>query len=168
MSSYALMAYSFGLLGFSFVKVLAPGYFARQDTRTPVRISIISLGVNIGLNLAVVAPLVYFKMLPAPHAFLALSTGISACTNSALLFRGLRKRRVLIPGPGWVRLLWRVAIASAAMGAVLAWMAGDMNRWFAMHTWERVSHTLLCCVTGAGVYFVVLYAAGTRAADLRH
>ncbi|HUY83010.1 MAG TPA: murein biosynthesis integral membrane protein MurJ, partial [Steroidobacteraceae bacterium] len=70
MSSFALMAFSFGLLGFSFVKVLAPGYFARQDTRTPVRISLISLAVNVGVNLLVVAPLAYLRVLPAPHAFL--------------------------------------------------------------------------------------------------
>src|SRR5487761_2337094 len=60
MTTYALMAFSLGLLGFSFVKVLAPGYFSRQDTRTPVRTSLISLGVNVGLNLFIVAPLVYF------------------------------------------------------------------------------------------------------------
>ena len=168
MSSYALMAYSFGLLGFSFVKVLAPGYFARQDTRTPVRVSFISLGVNIGLNVLVVAPLVYFNKLPAPHAFLALSTGISACTNSALLYRGLRRAQLLRPGPGWGRLLARVAGASAVMRAVLWWLAGGMSRWFAMHTWDRVLHTTLCVIAGAAVYFAALYAAGTRASDLRH
>jgi putative peptidoglycan lipid II flippase len=168
MSSYALMAYSFGLLGFSFVKVLAPGYFARQDTRTPVRVSFVSLGVNIGLNVLVVAPLVYFKLLPAPHAFLALSTGISACTNSALLYRGLRRTQLLRPGPGWGRLLARVAGACAVMGAALWWLAGDMRRWFAMHTWERVLHTAICVAAGAAVYFAALYAAGARASDLRH
>jgi putative peptidoglycan lipid II flippase len=168
MSSYALMAYSFGLLGFSFVKVLAPGYFARQDTRTPVRVSFISLGVNIGLNLAVVAPLVYFKKLPAPHAFLALSTGISACTNSALLYRGLRKSQVLKPGAGWGRLILRVIAASAVMAVVLWWLAGSMERWFAMRTWQRVAQTSLCVGVGAAVYFIALIAAGTRTADLRH
>jgi putative peptidoglycan lipid II flippase len=168
MSSYALMAYSFGLLGFSFVKVLAPGYFARQDTRTPVRVSFISLGVNIGLNLAVIAPLVYFKKLPAPHAFLALSTGISACTNSALLYRGLRKSQVLKPGAGWGRLIVRVIVASAVMAVVLWWLAGDIDRWFAMRTWQRVAQTGLCVGVGAGVYFAALFAAGTRPADLRH
>jgi len=133
-----------------------------------VRVSIISLGVNIGLNVAVVAPLVYFKKLPAPHAFLALSTGISACTNSALLYLGLRKARVLRPGAGWRRLFARVLAASAVMGAVEWWLAGDMQRWFAMHTFERIEQTAVCVVSGAAVYFIALYAAGTRVADLRH
>jgi putative peptidoglycan lipid II flippase len=167
MSSYALMAYSFGLLGFSFVKMLAPGYFARQDTRTPVRVGFVSLGVNIGLNIAVVAPLVYFKKLPAPHAFLALSTGISACTNAFLLYRGLRKAGILMPKPGWARLLVRVVIASSLMALALWWFAGDLDRWFAMRTWERALQTMVCVVVGIVVYFAALYAAGARAADVR-
>ncbi len=168
MSSYALMAFSFGLLGFSFVKVLAPGYFSRQDTRTPVRISLVSLGLNIGLNLAVVAPLVYFKKLPAPHAFLALSTSIAACANSWLLFRGLRRNGVLRPAPGWRALIARVISASAVMGVVLWWLAGGVGRWLAMHTWQRAAHMLVCVVVGAAVYFGSLLAFGARRADLRH
>ncbi len=168
MSSYALMAYAFGLLGFSFVKVLAPGYFARQDTRTPVRVSIVSLGVNIGLNVAVVAPLAYFKLVPAPHAFLALSTGTSALVNSALLYRGLRRRELLKPSAGWGALLVRVALSSLIMAAVLWWMAGDLSRWFAMHTWQRVLNTSLCVTVGVAVYFVALFAAGMRLRHVRH
>ena len=167
MSSYALMAYSFGLLGFSFVKMLAPGYFARQDTRTPVRVGLVSLGVNIGLNVLIVAPLVYFGVLPAPHAFLALSTGISACTNAFLLYRGLRKAGVLHPGPGWMRLFVRVVGASAVMALVVGWLAGDLAHWFAMPTWQRVVQTLICVAAGVIVYFASLFAAGMRPSDLR-
>jgi putative peptidoglycan lipid II flippase len=167
MSSYALMAYSFGLLGFSFVKMLAPGYFARQDTRTPVRVGFVSLGVNISLNIAVVAPLVYLHRLPAPHAFLALSTGISACTNAFLLHRGLRKAGILVHGPGWIALLVRVSAASALMAVALWWLAGDLEHWFAMRTWERALQTLLCVAAGAAVYFAALFVTGARPADLR-
>ncbi len=167
MSSYALMAYSLGLLGFSFVKVLAPGYFSRQDTRTPVRISLISLGLNIGLNLVSVAPMVYFKKLPAPHAFLALSTSISACTNSILLFRGLRTSGVLRPAPGWRVLILRICGAGAVMGLVLAWLAGPTSRWLAMDSWVRVGHLSECIVAGAVVYFGALFASGARLRDVR-
>ena len=97
MASLALMAYSSGLLGFSLVKVLAPGFFARQDTRTPVRIGIQSLGVNIGLNLAVVLPLALVYDRPGLHALLALNNGIGGY-NSGMLYRGLRRQGV--PGMG--------------------------------------------------------------------
>ncbi len=167
MSSYALMAYSFGLLGFSFVKVLAPGYFARQDTRTPVRVSLFSLGINIGINLAVIAPLVYFKWLPAPHAFLALSTGISACVNSALLYRGLRRARVLTASAGWLALLSRVVVSSALMGALLWWLSGDLIEWVAMSTWERVGRLSALVAAGALVYFIASFATGLRPHHLR-
>jgi putative peptidoglycan lipid II flippase len=75
---------------------------------------------------------------------------------------------VLTPGAGGGRLIARVSVASAIMGGAVWWLAGDMRRWFAMHTWERVAQTGLCVTAGAAVYFAVLYAAGARAADLRH
>ncbi|MBS0399309.1 MAG: murein biosynthesis integral membrane protein MurJ [Proteobacteria bacterium] len=168
MSSYALMAYAFGLMGFSFVKVLAPGYFARQDTRTPVRVGLMSLGVNIGLNLTVVAPLAYFDVVKAPHAMLALSTGIGACVNSILLYRGLRRREVLKPSAGWNALLARALLASLVMAGVLWWLAGDLRGWFAMHTGERVVRTGLLVTAGALVYFAALYASGMRPRHVRH
>ncbi len=167
MSAYALMAFSFGLLGFSFVKVLAPGYFARQDTRTPVRVSLISLGVNIGVNLLVVAPLAYLRLLPAPHAFLAISTSLTGTTNALLLYRGLRRNGVLRPGPGWRRLIARVAAAGAVMGALLVWLAGEPSRWVVMPAWTRVGHLTVCIVAGAAAYFAALLAFGLRRADLR-
>lgn len=168
MTTYALMAFSFGLLGFSFVKVLAPGYFSRQDTRTPVRMSLISLGVNVGLNLLVIAPSVYFRKLPMPHAFLALSTSIAGCTNAVLLYRGLRKNGVLRPTAGWRPLILRVIGAGAAMALVLAWLAGATSRWLAMNNWERALHLAVCVVVGAAVYFGGLFALGARPRDLRH
>ncbi|MDE2306510.1 MAG: murein biosynthesis integral membrane protein MurJ, partial [Gammaproteobacteria bacterium] len=167
MSAYALRAFSIGLLGFSFVKVLAPGYFARQDTRTPVRISLISLGVNIGVNLCVIAPLVYLKVLPVPHAFLAVSTSLAGCTNALLLYRGLRRGGVLRPTPGWPALLGRTIAASAAMALVLAWLAGPTGTWIAMSSWRRVGHLGICVLAGAAVYFAALAALGARPRHLQ-
>lgn len=168
MSSYALMAFSFGLLGFSFVKVLAPGYFARQDTRTPVRTSLISLGVNMGVNLLVIAPLVYFGKLPFPHVFLAMSTSLAGCTNALLLYRGLRKAGVLRPGPHWRALIPRVVGAGAAMGLLLHALAGTTARWLAMSSWLRVGHLAVCVVAGAAAYFGALLILGVRPRHLRH
>jgi putative peptidoglycan lipid II flippase len=166
MSSYALMAYSLGLMGFSLVKVLAPGYFARQDTKTPVKVGIIALATNMGFNLAVVVP-AYLGGFFAPHALLALSTGLSACLNSFLLYRGLRRQGIYQPTPGWVRLWPRVLAANAGMAAFLWWASGDWSAWPAMAAGERALRTAACVAGGGAVYFALLWAAGLRPADFR-
>jgi putative peptidoglycan lipid II flippase len=161
MTSYALMAYSFGMLGMSLVKVLAPGYFARQDTKTPVRIGMTALAVNIGINLIVVVPAARMGF-PAPHALLAISTSISAGVNTVLLWRGLRKEGVYTPSAGWPVLVVRIVAANLVMAGLLIWMAGDLNSWLAAGTLERVGRCALCLVVAAGTYFVALYALGMR------
>jgi putative peptidoglycan lipid II flippase len=166
MATYALMAYSWGLLGFSLVKVLAPGYFARQDTRTPVRVGLIALGVNMGINVAVVLP-AHFAGFPIPHVLLATSTCISAAVNTFLLWRGLRRDGVYRPGPGWWRLLAQIGIASVAMGALLWWLGGDLASWIAMGALERATRLTVCVVAGAAAYFGVLFLVGVRPAQLR-
>jgi putative peptidoglycan lipid II flippase len=166
MASYALMAYSLGLMGFSLVKVLAPGYFARQDTRTPVRVGIIALGVNMGFNVAVVVP-AHLLGFPYPHALLAFSTGMSAYVNTALLYRGLRKQGVYRPSGRWRKLLPQVAAANVAMAAFLWWAAGDWSDWSTWAAHDRVLRIALCVAGGAALYFAVLWALGLRYRDLR-
>ena len=112
--------YASALLAFSMVKVLAPGYFARQDTRTPVRIGIRSLAVSMGLNVLVVLPLAFvYPGRPGLHALLALNTGIGAWYNSTMLYRGLRRQGVLQHASGWRRMLWQVAAGNLLMVAFL-------------------------------------------------
>jgi putative peptidoglycan lipid II flippase len=166
MATYALMAYSWGLLGFSLVKVLAPGYFARQDTKTPVKVGLIALGVNMGINVAVVLP-AHLAGFPVPHVLLATSTCISAAVNTFLLWRGLRRDGVYRPGAGWWRLLAQIGVASAAMGALLWWLKGDLAGWIAAGALERAGRLTLCIVAGATAYFLVLFLAGVRPAQLR-
>src|SRR5512135_41461 len=132
MASLALTAYATGLLAFSMVKVLAPGYFARQDTRTPVRIGIQALSLNMGLNLLVVLPMAFANPdRPGLHALLALNNGIGAWYNSTMLYRGLRKQGVLHHASGWRRMLWQVFAGVALMTAFLWFLAGDTERWIA-------------------------------------
>ena len=90
MAEAALIAYALGLLGFILVKVLTPGYFARQDTRTPVRIAVYALILNMVLNVVLVVSLVRTNF-HAPHAGLAMATTVSALFNASLLYRGLRR-----------------------------------------------------------------------------
>ena len=168
MSALALMAYASGLLAFSMVKVLAPGFFARQDTRTPVRIGIQALGVNIGLNLLVVLPLALLHPgQPGLHALLALNNGIGAWYNSTMLYRGLRKQGVLHHAIGWRRMLWQVLAGNLVMVAFLLLVAGDTQRWIEMGAWSRVQWMTLLVVGGGGLYFGTLYILGMRLHELR-
>jgi putative peptidoglycan lipid II flippase len=164
MASYALMAYSWGLLGFSLVKVLAPGYFARQDTKTPVRVGLIALGVNMAMNLGVALPAVKFGF-PFPHILIATSTCTSAAVNTTLLWRGLARAGVYRAQAGWGALLARVVFANAAMAAVLVWLGGDLAGWLALPPPPRALRLAVCIVAGAATYFAALFLAGTR---LRH
>jgi putative peptidoglycan lipid II flippase len=167
MATYALMAYSFGLLGFSLVKVLAPGYFARQDARTPVRFGMISLGLNMLFNVVVVLPAALIYKFPAPHALLAFSTGMAAFVNSTLLFRGLKRTGVYRAGEGWSRLASQVIGANLAMAIALWWLSGDIGQWLGWTDWYRALRLLLCVFAGAAVYFGALAGFGLRVRDLR-
>jgi putative peptidoglycan lipid II flippase len=166
MATYALMAYSLGLIGFSMVKVLAPGYFARQDTRTPVRVGMISFAVNMVCNVGIVLPVAKAGF-PAPHALLALSTGVSAFVNSALLFRGLRRSGVYHAAPGWSRLAVQVLIANIVMAIVLWWLAGDVRGWLEARAAQRALRLSACVAGGAAIYFATLWLCGTRVRDIR-
>jgi putative peptidoglycan lipid II flippase len=166
MASYALMAYSWGLLGFSLVKVLAPGYFARQDTKTPVRVGLIALGVNMAMNIGIVLP-AKFLGFPYPHVLLATSTCMSAAVNTTLLWRGLVKQGVYKPRPGWGVLLARIVFANAVMAALLIWMGGDMAGWLELSPLHRAARLAVCVVAGAVTYFAALYLSGVRLAQMR-
>jgi len=166
MATYALMAYSWGLLGFSLVKVLAPGYFARQDTKTPVRVGLIALGVNMGMNVGVVLPAKYLGF-PYPHILLATSTCTSAAVNTVLLWRGLVKQGVYTPRPGWGVLLARILFANAVMAGLLIWWAGSTSDWLALPPLHRALRLAACIVAAAAAYFAALYVSGVRLAQMR-
>ncbi len=166
MCSYALMAYSLGLIGFSFVKVLAPGYFARQDTKTPVKVGLIALAINMSFNIAVVVP-AFLSGFAIPHVLLAVSTGLSALVNAALLFRGLRHDGIYQPTAAWRRLLPQIGLASVAMAGFLWWVSGDWSAWTDWPATQRALWLTVSVVGGAVVYFGTLWIAGTRPRDLK-
>jgi putative peptidoglycan lipid II flippase len=167
MASYALMAYSWGLLGFSLVKVLAPGYFARQDTKTPVRVGLIALGTSMALNLVVVLPAKYFGF-PYPHILIASATCVSAAVNTTLLWVGLKRQGVYKARQGWGALLARVLIANAAMAALLLWIGSDLQTWMAQPAWGRVGRLALCILAAAATYLAVLVLTGMRMRHMRN
>jgi putative peptidoglycan lipid II flippase len=166
MATLSLMAYSFGLLGFTLVKVMVPGFFARQDTKTPVKIGIIALLVNMVLNVAIVIPW-YRSGLPGPHAGLAVATSISAFLNAGLLYIALRRDGVLVHAPGWGRFLLRVGLASAVMAMLLYEFVPPASAWLEAGFWTTCKWLTTAVFGGAVVYLGVLLATGMRPAELR-
>jgi len=169
MTRCALMAYAFALLGWSLVKVLAPGFFARQDTKTPMRTAMGSLIITMALNVAFVATAYFYGKLrdPGLHIVLALTNAVGALANAYWLYRGLRRQGVLIPSAGWGALWARILVANVAMGASLYAFAGNTEFWLTLHTWDRVWRLALCVLGGASVYFATLWFAGARPQHFR-
>ncbi len=155
----ALAAYSIGLTGLILVKVLAPGFYARQNIRTPVKIALISLAATQLMNLAFIVP---FK-----HAGLALSIGLAACLNAALLYRGLREQGIFTPQPGWTKFIGKLLVALIAMAATLWFAVGPENAWFHYSTSSRVWRLLVLVGAGAGSYFATLWLLGFRMKDFK-
>lgn len=166
MTALALRAYAVGLVGFSFVKILAPAYFAREDTRTPVRIALIALGVNLVLSI-LLAWYLTTTGFEGPHAGLAVATSVAALLNAALLYRGLSRDGVIRHSADWPGLLIRALLANAAMWAILAWFARPLAWWLESGLMERAAHLGLCIVAGAATYFVALALSGLRPSSLR-
>ncbi len=165
MSSYSLIAYSAGLPAFIAVKVLAPGYYARQDTRTPVKIAITAMVTNMVLNLAFVGALLAYGF-AGPHAGLALASAVAAYLNAGLLYRGLRKQQVYTPERGWLRVWLAVILACTVMGGVLLFMTQDLESWFQASAVLRVRKLGLAILFGIVVFVIVGVVSGLKKHDL--
>ena len=165
MAAASLRAYTLGLGAFMLVKVLAPGFYAREDMRTPVRVGIIAMVSNMVLNVAFVFPLM--TMFNMGHVGLALATSVSAWLNAGLLYRGLRREAVLPATCVPDKWLLQIGIASTAMTLVLWWMLPGQGDWAAWVWWERAIQLGVLCLTGLGVFAASLLVLGVRPADLR-
>ena len=166
MAAASLVAYAPGLLAFILVKVLAPGYFARQDTRTPVRVGLQSLALGMTLAVTFVLILVRTEWAPA-HAGIAAATTCSALANAGLLLAGLRKQGVYRARPGWTSLAWRIAVPSVVMAIALEAGCAYVGDWFSMGTTQRVASLAVLVSGGAAVYFLACYLVGLRVRELR-
>jgi putative peptidoglycan lipid II flippase len=157
MTRQALMAYSLGLLGMILVKILAPGFYARQNIKTPVKIGIFTLAMTQLMNLAFIVPL--------KHAGLALAIGLGACLNAALLYRGLRRRGIYTPEPGWVFFILKVAAAVGFMAVVLFTTMGEAHWWLGAPWQKKLPAILGLVVLGAAAYGAALALFGFRPRD---
>lgn len=167
MTAIALMAYAFGFMGFSLVKILIPGFYARQQTRIPVRYGLIALAAGMAVSVTLTWWLVR-QQFYAPHIALAISTSVSASINAGLLFWRLRHDGIYRPQPGWIGFGLRLLLANLAMALLLIALAGDLPGWMAAHAGARAVRMLElvgACVT---LYFATLWLSGLRPRHLRH
>ena len=161
MSALSLIAYSVGLPAFIAVKVLAPGYYARQDTKTPVKVAVAAMATNMVLNVIFVG-LLLFNDFEGPHAGLALASSVAAYLNAVLLYRGLRKRKVYIPERGWFRLWVSVILACGTMGALLLFMTHDSASWLAADATLRIKNLSLTIAFGIMLYVFTSMLTGLK------
>ena len=154
MTQRALVAYSVGLMGLIIVKVLAPGFYSRQDIKTPVKIAIVTLIMTQVMNLAFIGPL--------KHAGLSLSIGLAACLNAALLYWQLRKQKIFTPQPGWTAFLVRLVISVLVMSAALLGLMHVMPEWSQGTMPYRLLRLLGVVVAGIVAYFASLAILGFK------
>ena len=157
MTRQALIAYSLGLLGLIMVKVLAPGFYARQNIKTPVKIAVLTLIATQVMNLIFIIPL--------QHAGLALAIGLGACLNAGLLYYKLRSNDIYQPLPGWFKFMVKVLIAVSVMSFTLWFTSGSDITWLQMRAIDRALHLTFTVCVGAVTYFITLWLLGFRLKD---
>ena len=167
MAGLSLMTYAAGLPAFILVKVLAPGFYSRQDTRTPVKIGIIAIISNMVFNAVILVPWIMTATV-GPHAGLALATALAGYVNAGLLYWQLRRRRVYRPEAGWLSTWVKILIATGVMVSVIVWLNPSIDQWSFMTVTGRVFWLLGLIGAGGLMYGLALLLVGVRARDLAH
>lgn len=166
MTTYVVWAYGLGFLGFSLVKVLVPGFYARQETRLPVRYAMIGLVVGMAASVSLFL-LARALHLPAAHVVFAFSTSLTAWINSLLLLRRLRRDGIYRPQAGWGGFSLRLLLANGLMAVVVVWLAGDLGSWLVLGKWLRAERMAVVVGVAVVVYFGVLGLCGLRPRHFR-
>lgn len=167
MVGYALTAMSIGIPGFMLSKVLLPAFYARQDTKTPMRAAVITVVANVVLTIALVTPM-WLMDNPYAHTGIAAATAMAGILNAALLWRYLRRAGVYQPLPGWLRWNLRILAALVAMAVVVVGLREWIGDWTAMTVLWRWLWLLAVVAAGGGAYGAALLALGLRPRHLRH
>lgn len=165
MAALSLRAYSLGLLAFMLVKILAPGFYARKDTKTPVKIGIVAMVANMVLNLVFVLPLMHYWNIG--HLGLALATSVAAWLNAGLLLRGLLRAGVYSFHPGWLLYSLRLLLATGAMALAVLLLAPENAMWLGWGWQRRALEIGMVCGAGGGAYLLAHLLLGTRMRHLR-
>ena len=166
MAAAALQAFAPGLLGFILVKVLVPGFYSRQDSKTPVRIGVRALVFGMLLNVVFVVTLLRTGW-AAPHVGLAAATTVSSLANATMLYRALLAADAYRPGAGWGGLLLRVGLASALMTGFLLWLVGTTGDWLVLSSGARILWLSAAVIGGGSIYFAAGWLVGLRPQQFR-
>jgi len=165
MSSMSLITYSLGLPAFILVKVLAPGFYSRQDTKTPVRIGIIAVISNIILSILIVYPWTKADIV-GPHAGLALATTFAGYINAVMLFYQLKKQKIYQPQAKlkqiWIKDILRIVLAMIVMAVVITFLNLEDSWWQNADLWQKIVRLLALVFAAIVSYFAVLYLLGVR------
>ncbi len=160
-SASSLKAYAFGLIAFMAIKIFAPGYYARQNTSTPVKIGVVALIANMAMNLI-------FYLSGLAHVGLALATSLAAFLNAGLLLRGLQVSGVFRFQAGWLMFLVRVLLGNCAMAFFLLSLAGDWQAWLDWSMTRKIVQLGILVFGGMLIYGVMLFLSGVRWRHIYH
>lgn len=166
MAALSMAAYALGLPAFASVKILAPGFYSRQDTKTPVRFALISIAVNLVLNVLILIPWIWQKW-PAGHAVLALSAAVAANVNAILLYRKLVELGVYQPGKYWYSYWKKIIPALLLMIAILVLLLPDSGIWSSWSVGQRVLQLGILIFAGGVSYLGLLLLLGMRLSDFK-
>ena len=157
--SYGLFAYLSGLISFMFIKILAPAYYARQDTKTPVKVGIKCMVANMGLNI-LLAP--FFG-----YIGLAIATVLSATLNAFWLYQGLKAANIFQLSKATKIFIIKVVFSALIMAGVVYWLSPAFDVWLSMAFWQQVKQLLFCISLGMLSYFFSIALLGIRLADFK-
>jgi putative peptidoglycan lipid II flippase len=160
MVALAMSAYALGLPAFLLIKIFAPGFYARQDTKTPVKIGLVAVGANLLFKAMIVLPWMFLFGGYAAHVGLALTTAMAAWVNLILLAFFLHKRAVWKPDPALWRFIRQVLAASLVMAALLLWLRPDASHWTQATAWWRIGWLLGLIFGGMGVFALAAAITG--------
>jgi len=166
MVAISVTAMSVGVLPFMLTKVLLPAFYARQDTRTPMRAAILTVFFNIGLTIALVTPLWHWGVVAA-HAGIALATALAGIFNAVLLWRSLRQAGLYKPEPGWRKLAIQIVAGSLLMILAVLAVRHLVGDWNALRWLHRLFWLMAAVAAGAAAYGAGLLLAGLRPKHLR-
>jgi len=160
LASLSLKAYIIGLMGFMLIKVLATGFYSRQDTKTPVKIAIIAMVTNMVFNL-----LLFF---PLKHVGLALATSISAIVNATLLFSSLKKAGVFVADGRWVSWFSKLLFANLVLVGFISYLMAPIDSWQQWDVFQRAWHMVVLVLGSIAIYALSLLIVRVKLSDLRH